>query len=126
MRMYPTVNGRLALLFLSAGLAQPSAAQEFSPDLKIIDQPGQTLLVESGPAQAVVFFEEKGEVFDLTLVMSGGDDDEVLRARVGLVDGQKHAMILRSTDRRDRFTFQRSGSRIYVTGTELGGRHAGL
>ncbi len=126
MRKYLTPLWGGALFVFIAGGLSPSNAGEFSPSMQVIEEPGQTLSVESGGATAVVFFEDHGEFYDLTMLMQDAGEDEVLRARVQLADGQGHAMILNSSDGRDRFIFRRSGTQILVIGTVLGQRRAGL
>lgn len=117
-----------AVLLASGVLSMPTVeAGEIFPAIDVIEQPGQTLMIRSGSSQAIVFYEEIGAFFDLTMLMTGSEN-EVLRARVQLSDGQGHAMIMNSADgaTRDRFTFRRNGGQILVTGAELDTRRAGL
>ncbi|MEM9369783.1 MAG: hypothetical protein AAGA26_01370 [Pseudomonadota bacterium] len=126
MRKFLTSVGMMAMCVGFLSPVTPTAAGDFSPEISVIDQPGQTLIVRCGPSEAIVFYERRGQLFELTVVMTG--DGEVLRARIPLADGQGHAMILNSEDgtRRDRFTMRRSGNQILVTGKPLGSLKAEL
>ena len=126
MRKFLTSLGMLAMCIGVLTAPAPSIAGDFAPEISVIDQPGQTLIVRCGPSEAIVFYERRGQLFELTIVMNG--DGEVLRARIPLADGQGHAMILNSEDgtRRDRFTIRRNGDQILVTGTPLGSLKAEL
>ncbi|MEM9369918.1 MAG: hypothetical protein AAGA26_02045 [Pseudomonadota bacterium] len=126
MRKFLTSLGMMAMCVGFLSPVTPTAAGDFAPEISVIDQPGQTLIVRCGPSEAIVFYERRGQLFELTVVMNG--DGEVLRARIPLADGQGHAMILNSEDgtRRDRFTMRRSGNQILITGTPLGSLKAEL
>ncbi|MEM7239905.1 MAG: hypothetical protein AAF317_02950 [Pseudomonadota bacterium] len=126
MRKFLTSLGLFAVCAGVFGAPSTGLTGEFAPQINVIDRPGQTLVVRCGLSEAIVFFERRGQLLELTMVLNGGD--EMLRTRIQLEDGQGHAMILNSEDgtRRDRFTVRRNGDQILITGTPLGSLKAEL
>ncbi|MEM7506585.1 MAG: hypothetical protein AAF415_07550 [Pseudomonadota bacterium] len=103
-----------------------AAADDFAPHIKVLDQAGQTETISVGTSEAVVTLQTTGDqaggVYQIVAVLRCCVEGETLRSNIRLRDGQGYAVILNSEDGdvRDRFTFQRAGDSILITGAVMG------
>ena len=80
----------LSLIFVAApGFGAQLHADPFAR----LDQPSQTATVERGGVQMIAFYTRRGNVLDLTVLITD-EDGEALRTRIGLRDRQHHVLLL--------------------------------
>lgn len=108
----------LAVLLLLAVVPRPGATDA---DLAgLLERPGQAVEVAAGASRAVVSYDsvangDKGDLIVIALVVSGPVfGQEVARAKVSMVDGQRHGISLHSRDSTDRIVLLRRGSHILI------------
>lgn len=117
------VMGRIVLATLLSLIASAAQAEMQA----ILETDKMTARVQTETAELIAFYTLGDQRMDLTVVLSDTDGD-VLRSRIGLADGQTHAILLGTDDplTATRYSFQRVGRMVGITisaepGPELAG-----
>ncbi|MCL5778134.1 hypothetical protein M1105_14215 [Limibaculum sp. FT325] len=108
-----------SLAIASGADAGPAGGQgDAGRTVAVLHDAGQTIELRGLRTRVVAFYEYRGGSVSLTVLMSGGSlGREVLRASLGLSDGQRHAVMMDGGDgngMRERFSFTRRGGDVEV------------